>query len=68
MGRFTGEDFAKARRHGKFTDVDFLTSNFSGYQLVLEMFYKDGRPARKKNIYVDKTRKQRITDNVNNGK
>ena len=68
MERFTGDDFAKARRNGKFTEVDFLTSNFSGYQLMLEMFYKDGSPRRKKSIYVDSTRKQRIIDHTNNGK
>lgn len=68
MGRTTGQDFTKARRNGKFADVDFLTSNFSGYQIMLEMLYKDGRPIRTKPIYVDNNRKQRITENTNNGK
>lgn len=68
MGRFKDEDFAKARRRGKFEDVDFLTSNFSGYQMIFEMFYKSGRTPRKKNIYVDKTRKDKITEYTNNGK
>lgn len=68
MGRFTGEDFAKVRRRGKFADVDFLTSNFSGYQILLEMFYKDGRPLRKRNVYVDKQRRDRITEYTNQGK
>ena len=33
MGRFAGDDFAKVRRGGKFADVDFLASNFSGNQI-----------------------------------
>ena len=68
MGRISGEDFSKVRRKGKFADVDFLTSNFSGYQIILEMLYKDGRPQRKRNIYVDKNRKDRITEYTNQGK
>lgn len=68
MGRFTDEEFAKVRRRGKFADVDFLTSNFSGYQILLEMFYKSGRPPRTKKVYVDKTRRDRITEHTNNGK
>ena len=68
MGRFSEEQFAKARRNGKFTDVDFLTSNFSGYQIILEMLYKDGRPKRKRQVYVDKARKDKITKYTNQGK
>lgn len=68
MGRFKDEEFAKVRRNGKFTDVDFLTSNFSGYQIILEMFYKSGRPPRTKKVYVDRTRRDKITEYTNNGK
>ena len=68
MKKYDGEEFTKARRAGKFTDVDFLSSNFSGYQLGLDMYYKDGRPCIHKPVYVDKTRKEKITENTNNGK
>ena len=33
MARTYGEDFKAARRNGKWQDVDFLASNFSGYSL-----------------------------------
>ena len=68
MKKIDGEDFIKARRAGKFADVDFLSSNFSGYQLGLDMYYKDGRPFISKPVYVDKKRKEKIIENTNNGK
>ena len=68
MHKYDGEEFKKLRRAGKFTDVDFLASNFSGYQLGLDMYYSDGRPFLHKPVYVDKKRKERITENTNNGK
>lgn len=68
MKKYDGDEFTKARRAGKFANVDFLSSNFSGYQLGLDMYYKDGRPFIHKPVYVDKTRKQKITENTNNGK
>jgi hypothetical protein len=37
MKRTYGNEFKKAFKNGKWRDVDFITSNFSGYQLVLEM-------------------------------
>jgi hypothetical protein len=68
MNRIKDKEFAKARRNGKFKEVDFLTSNFSGYEIVLELFHTDGRPERKKHVYVDKVRKNRIIEHTNNGK
>lgn len=68
MRRVEGEEFKKVRQKRKFADVDFLSSNFSGNEIVFEMFYKDGRPFRRKNVYVDKTRKDRITKYTNEGK
>jgi len=68
MRRVDGEEFKKLRQKRKFTDVDFLSSNFSGNEIVFEMFYKDGRPFRRKNVYVDKTRKDKITKYTNEGK
>jgi hypothetical protein len=37
MNRTQGDKFKKAFKNGKWRDVDFIASNFSGYQLVLEM-------------------------------
>ena len=37
MKRTDGKQFKKAFKNGKWNDVDFLTSNFSGYQISLDM-------------------------------
>lgn len=66
MKRIYGDDFSLARRHGKFKEIDFLASLFSGYQLVLNMYSKNY--TRTKNIYVDKKLKNKIIENTNNGK
>lgn len=66
MNRIKDSDFAQARRNGKFKEIDFLESNFSGNQLVLEMDTSNAK--RTKKIYVDNKLKQKITDNTNNGK
>lgn len=68
MRRVDGESFKRLRKAGKFRDIDFLTTNFAGYEIVFEMFYADGRPRRRRTVYVDGKRKKRITDNANNGK
>jgi hypothetical protein len=31
MNKISGNNFKKAVKHGKWRDVDFLTSNFTGY-------------------------------------
>lgn len=67
MQRTEGDKFKKAFRNGKWRDVDFITSNFSGYQLVLEM-QSNKRLPRTKPIYLSSKYKQRITDHTNNGK
>lgn len=67
MKRTTGEDFKKAFKKGKWRDVDFITSNFSGYQLAFRM-ESEKRTPREKNIYLSTKEKQKITDNTNNGK
>lgn len=68
MGRVTGEEFVTARQNGKWQDIDFIASFFSGYELYMTMLKKDGSPTRIKPIYVDKKLKQKIIDNTNNGK
>lgn len=67
MRRISGDSFSKARKNGKFKDVDFLESYFSGYELELNV-YKRGGLKRSKTIYVDPKRKQRIVNNTNSGK
>lgn len=63
--RTYGEDFKKARKRGKWKNVDFLSSNFSGNELVLSM--KRNVFSKEKIIYVDKNLKSKITENTNNG-
>ena len=67
MKRTEGKKFKKAFKNGKWNDVDFITSNFSGYQLNLEM-QSEKRLPREKTIYLSAKDKQRIIDNTNNGK
>ena len=64
--RYNGEQFAKLRKLGKWKDVDFLKSMFSGNQLVLEM-KRRGRE-RIKPIYVNKKLKNKLTEYTNSGK
>lgn len=65
MRRTTGDAFQRARKYGKWKEVDFLESLFSGYELVFNMYGK--KYQRTKNIYVDKKLKKKITDNTNKG-
>lgn len=67
MKRTEGKEFKKAFKNGKWNDVDFITSNFSGYQLALEM-QSEKRLPRSKSIYLSAKDKQRIIDHTNNGK
>lgn len=67
MNRIHGKQFKKAFKNGKYRDIDFLMSNFSGYQLMFEMC-NTKKITRYKPIYLSKKDKQRITDNTNSGK
>ena len=67
MKRTTGQNFKKAFKNGKWNDVDFLISNFSGYQIVLDMESKK-RTTRQKDIYLSPKDRDRITENTNLGK
>ena len=62
-----GGDFKNAFKKGKWNDVDFLISNFTGYQLALAV-KSSKRPAKEKTIYVDCKHKDRITELTNEGK
>ena len=65
---YSNEDFVAGRKHGKWMDIDFLASYFTGNQLVLNMYDKDGGVTRIKPIYVDKNYKKILIDNTNKGK
>lgn len=61
----SGEEFIKARQNGKFQDVDFLTSNFTGYNLGLRYNTRYGKWV--KAIHVSEKYKDRITELTNAG-
>lgn len=63
-------EFEAARKNGKFKDVDFLESLFTGYQLYLYLHSKrdDFLHRRKFPIYISKFYKDKITKNTNEGK
>lgn len=67
MKRTEGNKFKKAFKNGKWRDIDFITSNFSGNQLIFEL-QSEKRLPRTKAIYLSNKDKQRITDNTNNGR
>lgn len=64
--RTQGDNFINARKNGKWRDVDFLQSNFSGNQMVFSM--KTDNIIKEKPIYLDSKLKNKITDNTNKGK
>lgn len=64
--QFTGEQFKHMYRMGKFNDIDYLMSNFKGYQIYFRYAYKGGY--REKPIYINSTLKKKFIDNINNGK
>ena len=67
MNKLQGADFKNAFKKGKWRDVDFLTSNFTGYQLSLLVKSKK-RPVKEKPIYLGYKHKDRITELTNEGK
>lgn len=67
MKRTSGNKFKKAFKNGKWRDVDFIMSDFSGYQLSLKI-ENNTRLPKEKTVYLSPKYKQRITDNVNSGK
>lgn len=67
MNRTTGHDFKRAFKNGKWRNIDFIRSNFSGYQIYLIM-HSLKRTIREKPIYLSKNKTDKITENVNNGK
>ena len=67
MKKTSGNDFKKAVRNGKWRDIDFLTSNFTGYQLAMSV-KSPKRPEKEKSIYLGYKHKDRITELTNEGK
>lgn len=67
MKRTEGDKFKKAFKRGKWNDVDFITSNFTGYQLVLDIQNKK-KISKMKPIYLSAKDRDRITEHVNAGK
>ena len=67
MKKTSGQDFKNAVKKGKWRDIDFLTSNFAGYQLALTVKSKK-RPEKEKPIYLGYKHKDRITELTNEGK
>ena len=67
MKRIDGDDFIKARQNGKYQDIDFLETNFSSYDLKLQMQHPN-RPTREKNIYLGGELKRKLIQNINDGK
>lgn len=65
MTPVSGQDFIKARQNGAFQDVDFLISDFTGYQI---MFRKSNRYGTwRKRIFVSSKYRDMITRLTNKG-
>lgn len=70
MEAIKDDEFIKMRQFGKFKDVDFLESLFTGYQMYLYVHGKRDNflHRRKFPIYLGGTHKNIITKNTNEGK
>lgn len=66
MKRFKDADFAQARRAGKWRDVDFLASNFTAYQMSLNLMSRG--IMREKLVYLDTQNRNIITEYTNEGR
>ena len=64
MKRTEGDDFKKAFRLDKWRDVDFITSNFCGYQLQFVM-ESTKRTRREKPIYLATRDRDKINEYTN---
>lgn len=66
----SGEEFERVRKKGKFKDIDFLESLFTGYQLYLYMHTRRDNflSAKKTPIYISGEFKRKLIEYTNNGK
>lgn len=67
MKKISGNSFKNAFKRGKWRDIDFITSNFTGYQLAMNV-KSNKRPEKEKPIYLGYKHKDRITELTNGGK
>ena len=65
-----GSEFERLRKNGKFKNIDFLESLFTGYQMYLYIHGKRDNflHRRKYPIYLGKVLKDKLTKYVNEGK
>ena len=70
MEAITGSEFERVRKNGKFKDIDFLESLFTGYQMYLYIHGKrdDFLHRRKFPIYVNKLLRDKLVEYTNQGK
>lgn len=65
MKTFSGEEFKRVYKLGKFRDVDFVMSNFKGHQIMYTYEVRSG--VREKPVYVHHKLKNLITEKTNQG-
>lgn len=67
---FKDQEFIDVRKKGKFKEIDFLATNFTGYQLYLFLHSKKDNFLHKRKfpIYFAGEQKKRFVQNVNGGK
>jgi len=63
---FENEKFQKMYSKGGFKGIDFLNSNFKGYQIYFQYTHKGG--VKEKPIYISSKLKDIFYDNINKGK
>lgn len=70
MEAITGSDFEHAKQHGKFQNIDFLESLFTGYQLYLYVHGKRDNflHRRKFPVYMNKFFRDKLVQYTNQGK
>ena len=66
MKRFKDKEFKKLYKAGRWRDIDFLASNFTGYWLAYYMNSEE-RVSREKPIYVSTMYRNQITEKTNQG-
>ena len=62
----SGEDFLNEYKNGRHKYIDYLDTNFTGYNPVFK--YSKAGYTVEKPIYLDKKRQQRIAERANSGK
>lgn len=70
MEAITGSEFERVRKNGKFKNIDFLESLFTGYQMYLYIHGKSDNFLHRKKypIYVNKVLRDKLVKYTNEGK